>query len=137
MQSMKNRMWSQIARELDLPRSMTSGAFTLKLKQVFDFYFYLQYKKSNLHQFPFQFLFTNEFELKAQYRWKTYQRLLSSWYQSYKLTVMLLQTIGVHSILFYTTLTFKCISSKTTYILIYDITLFWHCHAHSKDIKTV
>jgi len=29
---MKNRMWSQIARELELPRTMTSGAFTLKLK---------------------------------------------------------------------------------------------------------
>nr|XP_047124438.1 uncharacterized protein LOC100206911 isoform X3 [Hydra vulgaris] len=30
-QTLKNRMWSQIARELDLPRTMTSGAFTLKL----------------------------------------------------------------------------------------------------------
>jgi len=33
-QSMKNRMWSQIAREMDLPKSMTSGAFTLKLKYI-------------------------------------------------------------------------------------------------------
>ncbi|XP_012556991.2 uncharacterized protein LOC100206911 isoform X1 [Hydra vulgaris] len=33
-QTLKNRMWSQIARELDLPRTMTSGAFTLKLKYV-------------------------------------------------------------------------------------------------------
>ena len=33
-QTMKNRMWSQIARELELPRTMTSGAFTLKLKYV-------------------------------------------------------------------------------------------------------
>lgn len=33
-QTMKNRMWSQIARELDLPRTMTSGAFTLKLKYI-------------------------------------------------------------------------------------------------------
>jgi len=32
--TMKNRMWSQIARELDLPRTMTSGAFTLKLKYI-------------------------------------------------------------------------------------------------------
>ena len=31
-QTMKNRMWSQIARELELPKTMTSGAFTLKLK---------------------------------------------------------------------------------------------------------
>ncbi|XP_066937002.1 protein dead ringer homolog [Clytia hemisphaerica] len=33
-QTMKNRMWSQIARELELPRTMTSGAFTLKLKYI-------------------------------------------------------------------------------------------------------